>query len=113
MEPKTESVANKYTFVWRGSVEKNKSKLEDKVKTVLDTAEEVLKEEHATEDVQEISKEDFSGRADRILSKMDEKEVSDKKSIKKGRRKGKDRVIAQTGTVRETSTARLIQMPLS
>lgn len=76
---KIESVANKYTFVWRGSVEKNKSKLEDKVKTVLETAEEVLKEENATEDVQVISKEDFSERADRILSKMDEKGVSDKK----------------------------------
>ena len=76
---KIESVANKYTFVWRGSVEKNKSKLENKVKTILDTAEEVLKEENAAVDVQEISKEDFSERADRILSKMDEKGVSDKK----------------------------------
>ena len=39
---KIESVANRYTFVWKGSVEKNKSKLEAKVAAVLRTAEEVV-----------------------------------------------------------------------
>ena len=32
---KIESASNRYTFVWRGSVEKNKSKLEDKIRSVL------------------------------------------------------------------------------
>lgn len=32
---KVESDSNRYTFVWRGSVEKNKSKLEAKIHTVL------------------------------------------------------------------------------
>ena len=32
---KIESAANKYTFVWRGSVEKNKAKLEERIKKVL------------------------------------------------------------------------------
>ena len=32
---KTESVANKYTFVWKGYVEKNKAKLIAKVDGVL------------------------------------------------------------------------------
>ena len=32
---KIESVANKYTFVWKGSVEKNKAKLEENVKSIL------------------------------------------------------------------------------
>ena len=45
---KIESVANRYTFVWKGSVEKNKSKLEAKVAAVLRTAEEVLAKENAT-----------------------------------------------------------------
>ncbi len=34
-----ESVANKYTFVWKGSVEKNKARLEAKVDAVLKRAE--------------------------------------------------------------------------
>jgi transposase len=32
---KLEAAANKYTFVWRGSVEKNKVKLEEKIKSVI------------------------------------------------------------------------------
>ena len=32
---KIESASNRYTFVWRGSVEKNKEKLEQKIKKVL------------------------------------------------------------------------------
>ena len=34
---KIESASNRYSFVWRGSVEKYKSKLEDKIRTVLST----------------------------------------------------------------------------
>ena len=43
---KIESAANKYTFVWRGSVEKNKEKLIAKVHGVLKQANEVLKREN-------------------------------------------------------------------
>ena len=43
---KIESVANKYTFVWKGSIEKNKAKLEAKVDAVLKAAESVLAEEN-------------------------------------------------------------------
>jgi transposase len=32
---KIESAANRYTFVWKGSIEKNKQRLEEKIKTVL------------------------------------------------------------------------------
>ncbi|MCQ2177737.1 MAG: transposase [Bacteroidales bacterium] len=35
---KIESVANKYTFVWKGSTEKNKAKLEANVRSVLEAA---------------------------------------------------------------------------
>jgi len=34
---KLESASNRYSFVWRGSVEKYKSKLEDKIRSVLST----------------------------------------------------------------------------
>ena len=32
---KVESASNRYTFVWRGSVEKNKAKLESKIQSIL------------------------------------------------------------------------------
>ena len=76
---KIESVANKYTFVWKGSVEKNKAKLIAKVDGVLKAAEAVLEEENADEPQEEITKEDLQKRTDRILEKMDKEGVSDKK----------------------------------
>lgn len=75
---KIESVANKYTFVWKGSVEKNKAKLIAKVDGVLKEAEAVLEEENAGEPQEEITKEDLQKRTDRILEKMDRDGVSDK-----------------------------------
>lgn len=75
---KIESVANKYTFVWRGSVEKNKVKLEEKIKDVLKEAEEALLEESTTPTT-EITPEQAKQKAERILSKMDEKGISNKK----------------------------------
>ena len=74
---KIESVANKYTFVWKGSVEKNKAKLEENVKSVLKAAEEALALENA-EEHQELTAEEMAKRADRILDKMDKEGISDK-----------------------------------
>lgn len=42
---KIEASANKYTFVWRGSVEKNKVKLEEKIRSVLQDIESQVKED--------------------------------------------------------------------
>jgi len=75
---KIESVANKYTFVWKGSTEKNKAKLEANVKAVLESAEQALVIENA-EEQQELTSEEMARRADRILEKMDEEGISDKK----------------------------------
>ena len=75
---KVESVANKYTFVWKGSTEKNKAKLEANVKAVLEAAETVLAIEGA-EEQQELASDEMARRADRILNKMDEEGLSDKK----------------------------------
>ena len=75
---KIESVANKYTFVWKGSTEKNKAKLEANVKAVLEAAETVLAMENA-EEQQELTAEEMEKRADRILKKMYEEGISDKK----------------------------------
>jgi len=75
---KIESVANKYTFVWKGSTEKNKAKLEARVKSVLEAAEQALAME-ASDNAQELTSEEMSRRADRILKKMDKEGISDKK----------------------------------
>lgn len=75
---KIESVANKYTFVWKGSTEKNKAKLENNVREVLKAAEMALAIENA-EEQQELSSEEIAMRADRILKKMDKDGISNKK----------------------------------
>lgn len=78
---KIESAANKYTFVWKGSTEKNKAKLETNVKSVLESAEKVLAMENADEE-QELTAEEMAKRADNILNKMDQAGMSDKKMRK-------------------------------
>ena len=60
---KIESVANKYTFVWKGSTEKNKAKLEANVRSVLKAAENALAMENA-EEQQELSSEEMAKRAE-------------------------------------------------
>ena len=55
---KIESAANKYTFVWKGSTEKNKAKLEANVKSVLESAEKVLSMENADEE-QELTADEM------------------------------------------------------
>ena len=44
---KMESKANKYTFVWRKSVEKNRAKLMKKISVLLDQMEEVIAQDNA------------------------------------------------------------------
>ena len=73
---KIESVANKYTFVWKGSVEKNKEKLLNKVRGVLSAAENELAIEESCEVPEELPQEEFERRSRRILSKMDSMGIS-------------------------------------
>ena len=51
---KIESAANKYTFVWRGSVEKYKERLEAKINKVLSDIEDSIQSDN-----QEINKKSF------------------------------------------------------
>ena len=76
---KIESVANKYTFVWKGSVEKNKAKLEARVDAVLKAAESVLAQENAECASEEPCVDDLPERTERILRKMDEQGICDRK----------------------------------
>lgn len=44
-----ESKANKYTFVWRKSVEKNRDKLLDKIRILLEQIDETIAQDKAAE----------------------------------------------------------------
>lgn len=68
---KIESAANKYSFVWRGSVEKYDARLREKTDTVLREIEQVIEAENndTTEDVT-LSTEEFSSRVERIKDRM-------------------------------------------
>ena len=46
---KIESKANKYTFVWRKTIEKNRAKLQDKIRVLLQQIDEVIAQDKASE----------------------------------------------------------------
>ena len=46
---KIESKANKYTFVWRKTVEKNRTRLMDKIRALLDQVDEAIAQDNAAE----------------------------------------------------------------
>ena len=68
---KIESVANKYSFVWRGSVEKYDTRLREKTDAILRDIEQVIEEESkdTTKDI-ELTTEEFSSRVERIKERM-------------------------------------------
>jgi len=76
---KIEAAANKYTFVWRGSVEKNKVKLEEKIKSVIQDIENQTKEDDKT-----ISQ-------DELPQAIDSKLIKEKLSELNTRLKGPDK----------------------
>jgi transposase len=78
---KLESRANKYTFVWRKSVEKNKAKLEAKISKVLELIDEGIAQDNQPDDEPPtpLNSEELKKRIDQInrekLSKEAKKEV--------------------------------------
>lgn len=81
---KLESVSNKYTFVWKKNVVRNKAKLEEKIKNVLEEIESHFKEENlenSTERIPENLDADLlKERLDELNSKI--KAESVKKKVK-------------------------------
>jgi transposase len=81
---KIEAAANKYTFVWRGSVEKNKEKLEEKIKSVLQDIENQTKEDDKTMSQDNSSQAIDSKLIKEKLSQLNARlKESDKKAKKK------------------------------
>lgn len=68
---KIESAANKYGFVWRGSVEKHDKRLREKTDAVLREIEQVICEEEREPDMEQtLSSEEFASRVERIKERM-------------------------------------------
>ena len=79
---KIESASNKYTFVWRGSIETYDTRLREKTRRILSEAEQVLEmESRETQPDEKLSVEEFQARTARIQKKMNSTEVP--KKIKK------------------------------
>ena len=70
---KIESAANKYSFVWRGSVEKNDVRLKEKTRSILTVIEESIRVELSEEEhtCQTVTPEDFQARVERIKARME------------------------------------------
>ncbi len=82
---KIESVANKYTFVWRGSVEKYDARLKAKTEALLRQ----IEQNHSIENrenpaAEELTAEDVAERVGRIKEKVDADNLSkeDRKALK-------------------------------
>ncbi len=87
---KIESKANKYTFVWRKSVEKNREKLMKKIRVLLDQVEDVIAQENAAEK-NELVEFTPSMLTDIIGELKDSLENAPVPSDKEGRKKLKEK----------------------
>jgi transposase len=83
---KLESVANRYTFVWKKSIEKNKEKLEKKVQSILGDIDKTIesdKVESSSENtVKQVNKEELDRKIAELNTRMDELSKSEKKQVK-------------------------------
>jgi transposase len=82
---KIEAATNRYTFVWKGSVEKTKSKLETKIRSVLENIESAItadnQDENSPSEVMNLDSEQLRNKIDELnhklsmLNKKQQKEV--------------------------------------
>ena len=80
---KIESASNKYTFVWRGSVEKNKAKLEQKIQSILQDIDNQTKEDSKTINKEELPQQiDSKTLKEKISVLNNQLKVADKTTQK-------------------------------
>lgn len=79
---KVESRANRYTFVWRKTTEKNKAKLEEKIRRILEMVEEGIAQDNQPDDEppRPINSEELKKRIEQINEQNRSKEAQ--KAIK-------------------------------
>lgn len=84
---KIESKANKYTFVWKKSTERNRAKLLEKIKVLLGQIDDAIAQDNATDEgTLTFTSDDLREIADRINQSLEEKPVVRDKE-EKARRK--------------------------
>lgn len=83
---KIESASNRYTFVWRGSVEKYKSKLEDKIRDVLSLVDKHIEQDRAGEQLNEtpkpIDSDLLRSKVKELNSRLDKMDKIEKKQVR-------------------------------
>lgn len=88
---KIESKANKYTFVWRKTVEKNRAKLQEKIRVLLQQIDEVIAQDKAAEtETVEFTPETLTSLIGELKEVLEsEPEPTDKERKKKRRERKK------------------------
>ena len=90
---KIESKANKYTFVWRKTVEKNRAKLQEKIRVLLGQIDEVIAQDKAAESERvEFTAETLDSLIDDLKEALAEEPESADKELKKQRRRQKKQI---------------------
>ncbi len=81
---KLESVANKYTFVWRKNIDRYDAHFRSKIDVVLKQAKEVVQSENELEerDVQNMTSQELEDKLNSISSKLEEMDNAPKELIK-------------------------------
>lgn len=83
---KIESASNRYTFVWRGSVEKNKEKLESRINNVLQEIDQTIekdKTEQEEQSVPRISSDELRQKVEELNGRLKELNKKQQKQLRK------------------------------
>lgn len=90
---KVESKANKYTFVWKKSTERNRAKLLEKVKALLGQIDDAIAQENSSDEgALSFTSDDLREIADRLNRSLESKPAASTKEEKKKRKEEKKKV---------------------
>lgn len=90
---KIESKANKYTFVWRKTVERNRAKLMDKIRVLLKQVDEAIAQENSVKDTPvEFTPAMLSEIVDELKESLEPEPEPNDKEEKKARREKKKQI---------------------
>lgn len=89
---KIESKANKYTFVWRKSTERNRAKLMGKIKVLLEQIDESIAQENTEEENrQSFTAAELMDMAEELNRKLDDRPTPETKEQKKEHKERKSK----------------------
>ena len=89
---KIESKANKYTFVWRKTVEKNRAKLLEKIRVLLSQVDDAIAQDKAAEEAVSFTPETLTEIATELRDALTEQPASKSKEGKKALRQKQKQV---------------------